>query len=91
MAWHIDPVGLFYDPGENTVVYFDPASGDTHLVSQFAAHLIRCLASANRPLDTDQIAELIRPEIEQDDQSSLTQTISDILDELTVLDIVASA
>ena len=73
------------------VVYFDPASGDTHLLNEFAAFLIQKIASEGRPLETNEVVELISSDIEAEDQITLPQTISDILGELTALDIIAHA
>ena len=91
MSWKIDSVGLFYSCGEGMEVYFDPASGDTHLVSEFAAYLIRQIAGKNRPLDSEELISLIATDIEPADLPELIQAIPDILAELTSLDIVAQA
>ena len=71
------------------VVYFDAASGDTHLVSDFAAHLIQKMAGEARPLELAEIVELVANDIEPDDVTGLALAIPDILGELTALDILA--
>jgi hypothetical protein len=43
MKWHIPSMGRVYDPGEETAIYFDAASGNTHLISDFAAYLIELI------------------------------------------------
>ena len=90
MKWHAGAVGQFYDRGENTVVYFDPASGDTHLISDFAAYLVRSLATTCRSLDIAEIIELASGDIEPEDLVELRNAIPGILNELVDLDIVAT-
>ena len=53
MRWHVDPLGEFYNCNEATVVYFDSASGDTHLLSESAAWLLSILAE--QPMDVDEL------------------------------------
>jgi hypothetical protein len=89
MKWHIDSIGNFYDCGENTVIYFDPASGDTHLISDFAACLMRHIGEANRSLETGEIIQLVTDDIEPEDLLELSNAIPGILNELTDLDIIA--
>ena len=89
MKWQLHPLGQFYDCKESTVVYFDPASGDTHLIRDFAAYLIQKMAEENRPLEPEEIIELITADIETEDSAELIQAIPDILSELAALDIVA--
>lgn len=86
MKWHIDSVGRFYDPGEAMVVYFDSASGDTHLVSEFSAYLIRQFT--NQPLDITALVNKISPDIDPGDFSELTQATPGVLEELVTLDIL---
>jgi PqqD family protein of HPr-rel-A system len=89
MKWHIDSIGRFYDCGESTVVYFDPSSGDTHLISDFAAHLMRHIGEAEGSLDIGEIIQLVTDDIEPDDLRDLSNAIPRILNELTDLDIIA--
>jgi hypothetical protein len=91
MKWHIDSIGQLYDCGESMVVYFDPASGDTHLISDFAAYLIQQIAGQARPLKYEEILELITADIEPADLSELTPAIHNILSELADLQIVIAA
>lgn len=91
MKWQIDSIGKFYDRHESMVVYFNPASGDTHLISEFAACLIQRIADQKRPLDNEEITALITADIEPGGLPELTQVIPDILSELTALDIIAPA
>ncbi len=86
MKWRVEAVGQFYDPSEGLVVYFDPASGDTHLISEFAAYLVRQLALT--PLTLEEITEQIEQDVEPEDQSALITKLPDIIDSLVKLDVV---
>jgi hypothetical protein len=88
MKWQVGTIGQFYDCGESTVIYFEPAGGDTHLISDFAAHLIRLIASVPGPLGADDIIALVSKDIERDDLPALNEAIPSILSELSDLDIV---
>jgi hypothetical protein len=89
MKWQVTSPGEFYDCGEDKVVYFDPASGDTHLVSDFAAFILKQMAAQSRALDSGEISDLVKGEIEPEDLPELSQLIPEILRELASLDIVA--
>jgi len=89
MKWRLDSIGHFYDCGENTVVYFEPDSGDTHLISDFAAYLMRRIGEVEGALDTGQIIQLVTEDIEPEDLADLSGAIPGILSELTGLDIIA--
>ena len=89
MKWQIYSLGQFYDCNEEMVVYFDSASGDTHLINDFAAYLIQQIANLNRPVCSEELITLITADIEPADLSELTLAIPDILSELAALDIVA--
>jgi hypothetical protein len=71
------------------VVYFDPASGDTHLISAFACYLMHQLAEKTSPLETIDILKLVSNDIEPEDLHELEQAIPGILEELASLDILA--
>ena len=86
MKWQLDCMGRFYDPGEGMVVYFDPASGDTHLISDFAAYLVRQFT--DQPMDMGTLIEKISPDIDPGDLFELTQATPDVLAELVTLDIL---
>ena len=89
MKWQIYSLGQFYDCNEEMVVYFDSASGDTHLINDFAAYLIQQIANLNRPVCNEELITLVTADIEPADLSELTLAIPDILSELAALDIVA--
>lgn len=91
LKWRVRSIGRTYECGEETAVYFDPDSGNTHLISDFAAYLARQLASAARPLDVAEIIELARIDIEAEDLPELSLAVPGILNALADLGIVDPA
>jgi PqqD family protein of HPr-rel-A system len=86
MKWRFHSVGRFYDTNEDTVVYFDPHSGDTHLISEFAAYVMQQFG--DQPLTTAELVSRISSTIEAGDSSDLTDALSGVLEELVALDIL---
>jgi PqqD family protein of HPr-rel-A system len=86
VKWRIDSVGRFYDANEDTVVYFDAHSGDTHLLSEFAAYVIQQFG--DQPLTAEELVSRILPTIESGDISELMEALSAVLEELLALDIL---
>ena len=86
MKWRIESMGRFFDAGEGMVVYFDPASGDTHLVSDFAAYLIQQFA--DQPMDIEELINRISPDIDSGDLLEMTEATPDVLAELVTLDVL---
>ena len=86
MKWRIDSIGRFYDPNEDTVVYFDAHSGDTHLLSGFAAYVM--LQIEQQPLTTEELVNKISPAIESSSISESTDAVLGVLEELLALDIL---
>ena len=86
MKWRIDSIGRFYDANEDTVVYFDSHSGDTHLLSDFAGFVMQQLD--DQPLTTEELVNKISPTIESSTISELTKAISGVLEELVALNIL---
>jgi PqqD family protein of HPr-rel-A system len=86
MKWRIDSMGRFYDPDEDTVVYFDAHSGDTHLLSDFAAYVMRQIDE--QPLTTEELVSKLSPAIESSNILELTDAVSSVLEELLALDIL---
>jgi hypothetical protein len=89
MKWRMATRGRFYDPGESTVVYYDTDSGDTHLLSDFAAFVLRQFD--DRALNVEELADKISPAIEPGQVPDLAKTVHDVLRELTALDILKQA
>lgn len=86
MKWRIDSIGRFYDADEDTVVYFDTHSGDTHLLSDFAAYVMQQLE--DQPLSTEELVNKISPTIESSNASLLKNGVAGVLQELVTLDIL---
>mgnify|MGYP003434900563 FL=1 len=86
MKWRVDSMGRFYDPAEDTVVYFDSQSGDTHLLSDFAAYIMQQLGDQH--LSTEELVNRISPAIGSSNIPGLTMDVSGILEELVALDIL---
>jgi PqqD family protein of HPr-rel-A system len=86
MKWRLDSMGRFYDPAEGTVVYFDSHSGDTHLLSDFAAYIMQQLD--DQPLTTEELVDKISPMIELSNLPDLATAVSGVLEELVALDIL---
>lgn len=85
-VWHLERMGRIYDCGEDTVIYFDTRSGDTHLISLFAAFLLESLAG--RSLTLQQIEAVAAEDTNPDDMEALGPAIIESLDTLVDLDIV---
>jgi PqqD family protein of HPr-rel-A system len=86
MQWRFDSRGLFYDRDEGMVIYFDPRTGDTHLLSSFAAFLLEHIPAD--PLDLHAVVEQISPHVDPEDLPESARAIPAILDELAELDII---
>ncbi|NQX87741.1 MAG: HPr-rel-A system PqqD family peptide chaperone [Halioglobus sp.] len=86
MQWCIKTMGRFYDPNEDTVIYYDINSGDTHLLSDFAAYVITQFQEG--PLTAEELTIKVSPCLETLDFSDLEKTIQDILEELSALNIL---
>jgi len=84
--WRIDSMGRFYNPAEDTVVYFDTRSGDTHLISDFAAYVMQQLDDQH--LSTEELVNRISPAIGSSNIPELTMDVSRVLEELVALDIL---
>lgn len=86
MLWHSCSKGFFYDRNEGLAVFFDSASGNTHLIDDFALKILKilsaspCSPEAIKKECTDQMTDLAI--YEQD------QLIDDVLHELHSLDLI---
>ena len=56
MKWQACSQGQTYDSGDGSVVYFDPASGKTHLINEVADWLLTELIA--KPLTMEQLLAL---------------------------------
>lgn len=71
------------------VVYFNPATGDTHLISDFAAYLVKQIA--DQSMNFEQLIQRISPDLVPEDRSDLEQAIPAMLEDLHALDIIEPA
>ena len=86
MKWRIGSSGQLYDPGEDFVVYYDPASGDTHLLSAVAGAVLRLID--HQPLEATQLVAELWPDAESDVLPLLCRDITSLLEELQALEVV---
>lgn len=86
MKWRIHSTGRFYDANESTVVYFDSHSGDTHLLSDFAAFIMQQFGSNS--LTSEELIAQISPTIDSPSGTELILLVEGILAELASLDIL---
>ena len=86
MKWRVESRGRIYDPGENAVVYFDTRSGDTHLLSDFAAHILDQFDE--RPLTIGDLVARVSSTIEPEHIPDLEAAVRGILTELVALDVL---
>ena len=86
MKWRIDSKGLFYDPGETTVIYYDPSSGDTHLLSAYAAQVLQEFLI--EPLSMAALTARLAPMVEAGQHTGLQEVLEGILSELVAMDIL---
>lgn len=86
MQWRLTSHGEIYDNAEGYVVYYEPRSGDTHLLSEFAAFLIRELTVAART--TAQLSQSLSPLTDSNDEKQLATSVEAALAELESLDIL---
>lgn len=68
------------------MVYFDSASGDTHLLSESAAWLLSILAE--QPMDVDELIARATADVDPLDHATLKESVPEILDELFKLDAI---
>jgi PqqD family protein of HPr-rel-A system len=86
MTWQISGPGQIYDAGEDSVVYFDSFSGDTHLVGAFASFIIEQLRKENMTLAA--LTERAEPLSDSESSSTLHDAISVVVTELEALGIL---
>ncbi|MEM6579639.1 MAG: HPr-rel-A system PqqD family peptide chaperone [Pseudomonadota bacterium] len=86
MRWQVSKLGEFYDRDEDTIVYFDRASGDTHLLSTFAGSLLQELGE--RTMTVEELASILPKEAAAVDTDQFEQAVKAVLEDLSVLDII---
>ena len=86
MTWRIKGPGQIYDAGEDSVVYFDSRSGDTHLVGAFAAFIIEQLRAEDLSLES--LTERALPLTDSETSDKLSEAVNTVVEELKSMDIV---
>ena len=86
MQWHVEVMGEFYECEETSIVYYDPANGDTHLLNEFAGHIVKLLSS--EPMSTEQLVEQISPDIDPTELKDMAAQLPALLNELLSFDII---
>lgn len=89
MRWQIEPMGRFYDANESTVVYFEVRSGDTHLLSDFAAYVIQQLGEQS--LTTEELVNQISLGMESGELAVLQESVAGVIEQLVTMDILQTA
>lgn len=82
-------MGRFYDADESTVIYFDSHSGDTHLLTEFAAFILQQFGDS--PLTTESLMDQISSTIDSPGEAELSRAIEGVLEEMVSLDILKRA
>lgn len=77
-----------YDRGEESVVYYDSASGDTHLISRYAARLLQNIKTFPRSIEEIVEALGVDSDDEIGDSSEFQCRVREILHQLDDLGIV---
>jgi len=86
MRWRLTSPGKFYDRDEAVVVYFHPASGDTHLLTGFASELLKRLHDS--PVELRSLVDAF-PDLEGDiPEDERLDAVEATLDQLAELDLV---
>ena len=86
MKWQIQSAGEIYDRGDESIIYYDPMSGGTHLISDFAGYIIQKIAA--NPLSTEQVIELLSSDADIEACTELQTAVPDILGQLAELEII---
>ena len=86
MKWRNQSMGRFYEANESTVVYFDTLSGDTHLLSDFAAYIMQQIG--DQPLTTAELMNRVSSGIDALDVADVNEAISSVLEELASLELL---
>lgn len=82
--WHIASAGRFYDANEETVIYYDPNSGDTHLLTDLAAFVVEKISGG--ATTESALLEQLAPHLDGE-QVDPKYLLDGVLQELQHLDI----
>lgn len=86
MNWRACSRGLTYSAGDGFVVYFDPGSGKTHMLSEIAAWLLEELS--RHPLSHEQLKKHILQQAENVSSAEIEKITSALIQELQSFDLI---
>ena len=86
MLWHACSEGLVFDRDEGVAVFYDSASGNTHLIDDFALKILRILSIS--PLSPETIKKDCADQMTDLTADEQDRLIEDILHELHSLDLI---
>jgi hypothetical protein len=86
MKWRACSQGITYDADDGFVVYFDPDSGRTHLISEVAIWLMAELGT--RPLTTEQLESRIVSQVESVTVQETEELAAALIKELQSFDLI---
>lgn len=89
MAWRLTSPGREYNRDEGLAIYFHPASGNTHLISDLAASVLRVMAAG--PLSNEDLVACHAEALGELDITERVRLIDDVLRELTIINLVEPA
>ena len=72
-------------------VLYDPRSGETHLLSLFAAVLLNLMFSQTGVASTEELAQRLSVEIELDRDAQFDQALAESLDQFQALGLIEGA
>lgn len=86
MLWRACSEGLVFDRDEGVAVFFDPISGNTHLINDLVLKILGLLSES--PLSPEVIKKNCADQMINLDSSEQDRFIDDILHELHSLDLI---
>jgi PqqD family protein of HPr-rel-A system len=86
MDWHLTSPGKLYDRNESLLVYFHFASGNTHLISEFAGELLAFLRET--PCSSERVCDRFEGRFTDIDAFDRAQVIDDNLQALEAIDLI---
>jgi len=86
MKWRACSQGRIYDVGNSHVVYFDPASGSTFMISEVAAWLLSELAP--NPLTTEELIYRFMSQAEEISGAEAKKLVGAQIGELQSYDLI---
>jgi len=86
MKWYTCSPGKIYNGNDSLAVYFDPASGDTHLLGESGIYVLELLLA--QPLSTDNLMHTIAEASPELSNVEREQMLDDVLQNLQSFDLI---